>query len=54
MIAGLPSFATNLKKTFERVKRQQRSQEKSHSNAAHGAKVVNLVGIKKTTFLDAF
>lgn len=46
-----PSFATDVRKTFERVRREQRSEEKGPARgrpAAQGIRVVKLEDLKKS------
>ena len=42
-----PSFATDLRKTFERVRKQQRSETRTQAKPAADIKVVTLQGLKK-------
>ena len=42
-----PSFATDLRKTFERVRREQRSEEREQEKPAPQIKVIRLEQLKK-------
>ncbi|MGQ0654901.1 MAG: hypothetical protein ACT4P4_21980 [Betaproteobacteria bacterium] len=42
-----PSFATDLRKTFERVRKQQRAETRTQAKPASDIKVVTLPGLKK-------
>lgn len=42
-----PSFATDLRKTFERVRKQQRAETRTQAKPTSDIKVVALQGLKK-------
>ncbi len=43
-----PSFATNVRKTFDRVRKQQRADDRSQARTVSEIKVVKLDQLKKT------
>ena len=44
-----PSFATDLRRTFDRVRKQQRAEDRSQARAATEIKVVKLDQLKKAS-----
>jgi hypothetical protein len=43
-----PSFATDVRKTFDRVRKQQRADDRSQAKPVHEIRVVKLDQLKKT------